>query len=115
MFLASLAILLTSCLFEPWNFVSVLQSKRFIICLLAIVLFNNIIGYNLQAILVKKYTYTLISFSGLMSPLFAALISWLFLGESVSWIFFLSAAIVFVGLCIFYQEELRLGYIKKKN
>lgn len=74
-------------------------------------LIQNIICYNLYAHLLRQYSSTFISFIGFTGPFFAAFLGWLMFGEMVSWYFYVSAAIVFTGLCLFYQEELRQGYI----
>jgi len=74
--------------------------------LAATVLIGNIVCYNLYGYLLKKYSVTFLSFAGFMGPLFGALYGWLFLNEKIGWHFFLSCAIVFVALYLFYQDEL---------
>ena len=88
-------------------------ASSFILCCTYLVFVSSIICYNLYGYLVKYYTVTLLSFAGLTTPLFAALFGWIFLGETVGIPFFLSAAILSSGLFIFYQEELRQGYVNK--
>lgn len=68
---------------------------------------SNIICYNLYGVLLRKFSATFMSFAGLSTPLFTALFGWIFLNETVSWTFFISLAIVFAGLLLFYQEELK--------
>ena len=60
----------------------------------------------LYGYLLKSYTTTFLSFAGFLSPLFGALYGWVFLSEKISWHFYLSCAIVFAGLYLFYQDEL---------
>ena len=72
-----------------------------------IILLSNIICYNLYGWLLKRYTATFLSFSGFLSPLFTALYGWILLGEIVSWHFYVSCIVVFIGLYLFYQEELQ--------
>jgi drug/metabolite transporter (DMT)-like permease len=72
-----------------------------------IILLSNIICYNLYGWLLKRYTATFLSFSGFLSPIFTALYGWIILGEVVTWHFYISCIIVFVGLYLFYQEELQ--------
>lgn len=72
---------------------------------------QNIICYNLYAWLLRQYSSTLISFIGFTGPLFAALFGWLMLGEIVTWHFYFAGIIVSIGLTMYYQEELRLGYV----
>ena len=75
--------------------------------LLTIVLISNVVCYNLYGSLLKKYSATFLSFAGFLCPLFAALYGWGFLGEKISWHFYLSSFLVFIGLYIFYREEVK--------
>lgn len=75
--------------------------------LAAVILISNIICYNFYGYLLKKYTATFLSFAGFLGPLFAGLYGWLFLDETITWHFYLSSVIVFIGLYLFYQEELQ--------
>lgn len=77
-----------------------------------IILFGNILYMLLMGYLLKRFTATIVSFSELLVPLFAALFGWFFLGETVSWYFFVSLGALMVGMYIYYQEEKRLGYIQ---
>ncbi|HEX2579623.1 MAG TPA: DMT family transporter [Rhabdochlamydiaceae bacterium] len=74
---------------------------------------SNILCYNLYGYLLKKYTATFLSFIGLLSPIFASLHGWIFLGEPLSGLIFLSTGIVCVGLWVVYSAELKQGYIVK--
>lgn len=94
-----------------WKAAPVSNVGAFLYYTLLIVLVANIAFSNLYTVLLKKYTATFLSFAGFTAPLFAALLGWIFLGETVSWDFFVTAAFVLVGLYIFYQEELKQGYI----
>ncbi len=78
---------------------------------LLMTLISNILCYNLYGFFLKKYTATFLSFTGLLSPIFASITGWLILGEPPSWTIFLSTAVVSVGLFIVYQAELKQGYI----
>jgi drug/metabolite transporter (DMT)-like permease len=72
---------------------------------------QNIVCYNLYGWLLRRYSSTLISFIGFTGPFFAAFFGWLIHGEQVSHEFYSAGIIVFIGLTMYYQEELRLGYI----
>jgi drug/metabolite transporter (DMT)-like permease len=74
-----------------------------------LITFVGIVCYFLYAHLLENFSATLVSFFGFTEPFFAALYGWIFLGETVSWIFFASLFIISAGLYMFYQEELRLG------
>lgn len=78
-----------------------------------LILMGNVIFYNLYGFLLKRYTATFLSFTGFTIPFFSAIFGWFLLGETVGWDFYVSSIIVFIGLYIFYQEELRQGYIQK--
>jgi len=78
---------------------------------LVIAFLQNIVCYNLYAWLLRRYSSTLISFIGFTGPLFAALFGWIMLGEVVTKDFYLAGIIVSIGLTMYYQEEIRLGYV----
>lgn len=78
----------------------------FLKLLVLIILIINVLFYNLYGLLLKRYSPTLLSFAGFITPFFAAFYGWFFLHESVSWQFFVSLAVVSIGLYLFYQEEL---------
>ena len=90
---------------QPGHFTDVLKG------VLIMTLISNIVCYNLYGMMLKKYTATFLSFIGLLSPVFASINGWIFLGETPSWIIFLSTGIVSLGLWIVYQAELKQGYI----
>lgn len=94
---------------EPWNPIPVTEFSPFIDCMLLLILISNFICYNLYGYLLKHYSATFISFAGFMTPLFTALFGWFYLGEVVTWPFYLSAIIVFAGLFLFNQDELKVA------
>ena len=75
---------------------------------LALVIIANIIGYNLYGYLLQRYSATFLSFAGFMTPLFAALLGWIFLGEQVTWHFFATISMVILGLYLFHEKKLAL-------
>lgn len=87
----------------------------FIFGVLGMTLLYNIFCYNLYGWLLKRFTATFLSFMGLLSPIFASLSGWLFLGETPSWQILASTGIVSIGLWIVYRAELKQGYIVKTN
>ncbi len=72
-----------------------------------VIIVSNIICYNLYGYLMKHYTATFISFAGFIVPIFAGLIGWGFLNEKITWHFYASCLIIFLGLYLFYQDELK--------
>lgn len=115
MLLGGLLALFHSSLIENWAPIPVEASAlpSFGQGILIMTLISNILCYNLYGYLLKKFTATFLSFMGLLSPIFASLNSWIFLGEAPSLVIFLSTAIVSVGLWMIYSAELRQGYIRK--
>ena len=71
----------------------------------ALILLINVIAFNIYGYLLRRYSITFVSFVGFITPLFAALFGWLFLGETIGWPFIASMGIIFVGLYLFYQDE----------
>jgi drug/metabolite transporter (DMT)-like permease len=94
----------------PWG-----NMNSFLMLLALIILVANIIFYNLYGFFLKKYTATLLSFVGFITPAFVALFDWLFLDISVSSGFFIATAILGFGIYIFYQEELKQGYVAQNS
>jgi len=101
---------------DSWNPLPIAVGKGlpFLQGALLMTLISNIICYNLYGMLLKRYTATFLSFMGLLSPIFASMTAWLFLGETPSWTIFLSTAIVSLGLWVVYRAELKQGYIVTK-
>lgn len=82
---------------------------------LILTLLSNIFCYNLYGYLLKRFTATLMSFFGLLSPIFASLTSYMLLGEPISWTIVLSTGIVGIGLYTVYRAELKQGYIRQRE
>jgi len=72
---------------------------------LSLIFIANIICYNLYGHLLSRYSATFLSFAGFMTPLFAALLGWLFLGEKVTWHFFATILLVLYGLYLFHEKK----------
>jgi drug/metabolite transporter (DMT)-like permease len=82
--------------------------ERLIMCgaySIALVIIANIICFNLYGYLLSQYSATFLSFAGFMTPLFAALLGWLFLNEQVTWHFFATIGIVVFGLYLFHEKK----------
>lgn len=114
MFGGGILALLTSYPLEVWpSYASLINNVPFIRSLFLLILIGNIICFNLYGKLLATYSATILSFFGFVTPLFAAIFGWFWLGETVSWSFFVTVILVAFGLYEFYQEELRQGYILK--
>lgn len=73
--------------------------------LACIIVVSNILSHNMYGFLLKKYNPTFLSGAGFLAPIFNAFLGWVFLGESVTWHFFSSSAVVLGGLYLFYLDE----------
>lgn len=91
---------------ENWDPLPVTEYLPFMASALVLIIVSNILCYNLYGYLLKRFSATFVSFAGFTTPLFTALYGWTFLGETITWPFYFSFAIVFSGLLLFYQEEL---------
>lgn len=104
--------LITSYFFEDNNMPLVYDWHQFIFYTLLIIVVSNFVFSTLYTVLLKRYTATFLSFAGFTAPLFAALLGWFFLNEHISWEFFATSGMIFLGLYLFYREELKQGYIR---
>jgi drug/metabolite transporter (DMT)-like permease len=103
------ALALSHSLFtEEWNPVPVYDTLQFSFAAVLLIIVSNLICYNLYGWLLKRFSATFMSFAGFTTPLFTALFGWFFLGETIAAPFYISSAIVFSGLLLFYHEELVL-------
>jgi len=107
---AGLCTLLTSFLVESPLLIEPINIRSFMMILLLVIIFGNIIAYGLNGFLLRKYTTTFIAFAGFLYPLFGAFFGWIFFNEQVPYAFFYSIVMIAIGLYIFYHEELRQGY-----
>lgn len=107
--------LLASFFIDSWTPVPVAAGSMtpFITGTIGMTLLYNIICYNVYGLMLRRFTATFLSFMGILSPIFASLTGWMFLGETPSWQVFLATGIVSIGLWIFYHAELKQGYFKK--
>lgn len=115
MTLGGVMALVHSYFVEAWEPVPVTEFLPFLECALLLVAISSFICYNLYGYLLKRYSVTFVSFAGFITPFFTALFGWFYLGEVVTWPFWLSAVIVFIGLYTFNQEELADVYAESEN
>lgn len=103
MFTGGILALITSCIFE--SHIAVSSIAEFSGILAIVILVSNLLCHNMYGSLLKKYSPTLLSFAGFLTPLFASFYGWLFLGDTMGWTFYLSVIFVVIGLAIFYHDE----------
>jgi len=109
MFIGGGLALSHSLLVESWDPLPVSEFLPFAICTALLLTVSNFTCYNLYGHLLKKYTATFMSFAGFITPLFTALFAWISFGEVTTAYFYLSISIVFAGLVLFKQDEIRAG------
>jgi drug/metabolite transporter (DMT)-like permease len=109
MLIGGVIALIHSSITETWNPVPVTDFLIFAECGITLIVISNFICYNLYGYLLKKYSATFLSFAGFTTPMFTAIFGWIFLSETISIEFYLSVSIVFTGLYLFNQEELKLS------
>lgn len=97
--------LCTSYFMNECDFCSIPFNTHFIFLFVYTVFVGNIIANTIYAYYLKSYSATFVSLASLSVPLFVQLYAPVLLGESVSLIFFIALAIVFVGLYIFSYDE----------
>ncbi|CAB3976392.1 DMT family transporter [Candidatus Azoamicus ciliaticola] len=106
MFFGGFCILITSFVVnENWNPFPIYNLFYFMFFTFLTAIISNIICYNLFGYLLNYFSATFMTFSGLMTPFFAAFFGYFFLKEGITWHFFLSVFIFFFGLLIFYFDE----------
>ncbi|AXK60184.1 DMT family transporter [Candidatus Chromulinivorax destructor] len=113
MLVGGLVALPVSSIFEGPVDISFSQLPYIAGLLTIMILITNVLFYNLYGYLLTKYTATFLSFVGFVTPLFSALFEWFFFGTMMSLNFICTVSVVGIGIFIFYQEELKQGYISR--
>lgn len=114
MFAGGILALCTSLLLEdPATYIT--DVMPFITILSIIIVVSNLICHNLYGALLKIYSPTMLSFTSFLSPLFAAFYGWLFMNEIIPLHFYGSAFIIFIGLALFYSDELSGQKIQSRS
>jgi drug/metabolite transporter (DMT)-like permease len=92
--------------FPAEGFLPVSSLIPFVGYMILYIFISNVISYNLYGFLLRSYTVTFMSLAGFMAPLFASFYGWFFLQEELHGNFFLSVAMLAIGLYLFYQDEI---------
>ncbi len=106
MLVGGVTALATSSLVEQWSTGPINAFWPFWGIMIPLVLATTL-SWTINTYLLRYYTVTFLMFLMFVDPLYVALYGWLFLGERVSWHFFVSVLMLFVGLYLFYKEELK--------
>lgn len=75
--------------------------------LFVLILLTNVICYTLYGRLLKSYSATFMALACATVPIFTAIFDWLLFGLTVSWHFVATVVVVFIGLAIFYADEMK--------
>ncbi|MCK5632513.1 DMT family transporter [bacterium] len=114
MLLSGVLALGTSLVVDPISSISIPSVPVFLAVFLYTIVAGNIAGYGLYAYCLKKYQITLVSLAGFSISIFVTLIGWLFLGEQLTFLFGVCAAMILVGLFVFHTDNLRISIFKRK-
>jgi drug/metabolite transporter (DMT)-like permease len=114
-FIGGAISLIVSLIIEPYHPLPITNMEYFIIGLIYTSVIPNVICYNLYAYSLQRFSVTFMTFAGISGPVFTAILGWMFLNEKVGWQFFLSLAIVFIGLLTFSKGELSMSKIRINN
>lgn len=109
MFWGGLLALFTSLLLEPMQ--PLTHPTLFFGWLALLICVSNVICHSMYLHLLKYYSATFLAFTDFLCPVFAALYGCMFFDDVLSWHYFASGFIVFVGLYLFYQDELSANQI----
>lgn len=114
MLIGGVLALATSFWTDCWNPIPVETGAfpKVLLLTLTMMMLSNLFCYNLYGYLLKRLTATILSFIGLLSPIFTSIHSWIILHEPPSLPIILSTFIVLAGLWLVYEEELKQGYVK---
>lgn len=105
MFFGGIGALITSCLVEGWASSPVSNWASFLQIIVVLMFVSNVIFYNLFGMLLKRYSITFVTFIGFLTPLFASLFGWLFLGETITWHYALSLVLLICSLALFSSKK----------
>src|SRR3989344_9658996 len=83
MFFGGILTLITAPFFEVAPTVITLMEWPFLLSLFLLILIGNVICFNLYGYLLQKYSATILSFFGFITPLFTAFFDWIWFGQIV--------------------------------
>ena len=112
LFFGGIMSFIVSLVSENWNPIPMTNIALIAPYLLFIFISHNLIAQPLYGHLVKKYPVTLITFSTLVTPLTSALLGYFLYGQVIGYIFIFSLITLMVAFFLFYQEEVKEGFIR---
>lgn len=114
MLVGGLLALLQSFLLESWSPLPVSNWHYFLLSAFAIIFFSNIVGNTLYVRLLKDYSVTFLALTSFSEAIIVAILDWLILDIPITYKFWIAMSVVFVGLYLFYIEELNKDKISCK-
>ncbi len=112
---AGAACLLISLMTESWTPLPIFNVPDALLSSGYMLIISNLLGYNLYASLLKRYSATFLSLAGGMTALFAILLSHI-MGEPINWFTLIPAALLnAIGLLMFHRQEMTLGYMNHRK
>lgn len=106
--IAGVLSLISSVFVESWQPIPVSSFYPFLFGMLYIAIIHNVICYNLYGWSLKRFSVSFMVFAGFSNPPFTAIFGWFFLEESVAPTFFISLALIIIGIFIYSHEEIVL-------
>lgn len=103
----------TSAIVEGFSPCPVSNWGSFLVWMMLLILVANVVVYNMYSWLLKKYSITLVTFTGFLCPIFGAFLGWFFLDEKITWHYFAALGLIILGLSIFYKDE--VNFREKKR
>ncbi len=105
MLIGGVGALATAYCFLEAQELTISQPAYFAREILLLIVLSNFLFYNLFGWLLQRYSLTLLTFAGLLSPIFGGLYGYMLLNEQIDWKFGLSLSILGIALAIFCKEE----------
>ena len=106
MSIGGIMLLLTSPFVDSWNPLPYTHFWIFLSYTITLVLASNFLAFNWYISLLRRHSASAVAFLSFTEPLYVAFYSYLWLGEVITWHFFVAFVAIFVGLYLFYQKEL---------
>jgi drug/metabolite transporter (DMT)-like permease len=79
-----------------WSFLGIVS---------ALIILSNVIFYNLYGWLLHRFSFTFLSFTGFLCPIFGTIYGVTFFGEHFYWLYLVGFLMTFAGLWLFYRSE----------
>ncbi len=89
--------------------------SEFVWYMALMMLLQNLLAYNYNSYLLTVHSATFVILFSFVMPIISAVFAYFVLGEPLTWEFFACSAGVFLGLIIFYFEELKEDKPSKRH